>query len=250
MTHTLGSYFTNEGRHLQKFKGSGLGSATSLQQAWVHMQEELGGESSIGGPLTECFTGRASRVTKHLQKEITKQREAVAAHNFKKEMLQLIHGRNWAQTVPGDERASAALQCDSFSSQLLQALPNKYYYLSPAYFADSFSRFLGTPIYSILKDNLKDKPIPCSWNGMRGRATRRCDSFGHEIELATIADNSHWRESTAIEKAIYESMRYAGIQVSRQDNLTFRGLVPPTVADGARMVERAPLVPDIKASLS
>ena len=86
------------------------------------MQDELKG-SSIGGPLSECFTGRAARVTKHLQKEITKQREAVAAHAFKKEMLQLMHGQNWAQTVPGDERASAALQCDAFSTQLLQALP-------------------------------------------------------------------------------------------------------------------------------
>ena len=45
-------------------------------------------------------------------------------------------------------------------------------------------------------------------------------------------------------------MKYAGIQVTRQDNLTFRGLVPPTAADGVRMAERAPLVPDIKASLS
>ena len=118
------------------------------------------------------------------------------------------------------------------------------------YFADSLSRFLGTPIYSILKGKLEGKPIPCSWNGVRGRGTRRCDSYGHEIELATISDNSHWRESTAIEKAIYESMMFAGMQVSRQDNLTFRGLVPPTAADGDRMAERAPLVPDLKASIS
>ena len=106
------------------------------------MQDEVRGYS-INGPLTECFTGRAARVTKHLQKEITRQREAVAAHTFKEEMIQLIHGQNWAQTVPGDERVSAALQCDAFSAQLLQALPNKYYSLSPAHFADSLSRFLG-----------------------------------------------------------------------------------------------------------
>ena len=168
-------------------------------------------------------------------------------HERHLDVYMVIAGHNCRRE---NERASAALQCDAFSAQLLQSLPNKYYALSPANFADSFSRYLGAPIYSVLKGKLQNKPIPCSWNGVRGRATRRCGPFGHELELATISDNSHWRESTAIEKAIYESMKFAGIQVTRQDNLTFRGLVPPTAADGDRELERAPLVPDIKATLS
>jgi hypothetical protein len=249
LADTLGECFTNEGRHLKKFKDSGLESAASLQQAWVHMQQEVEG-SPIRGPLSECYTGRASRVTKHLQKEITKQREAVAAHRLKEEMLALMHGPGWAQTKPGDYRANAGLQCDAFSAQLLQALPNKYYCLSPSDFADSLSRYLGAPIYSLMKEKLVGQPIPCSWNGVRGRGVRRCDAHGHELELATISDNSHWRESTAIEKAIYDSMRYAGLEVKRQDNLTFRGLVGATAADGARPQERAPLVPDLRAELS
>ena len=249
LADTLGACYSNAGRHLQKFKESGLESAASLQRAWEFMQGEVEG-SAIRGPLSECFTGRASRVTMHLQKEITKQREAVAAHKLKEDMLAILQGPGWAQTKPGDFRANAGLQCDAFSAQLLQALPNKYYCLSPTDFADSLSRFLGAPIYSLMKEKLVGQPIPCSWNGVRGRGVRRCDAHGHELELATVSDNSHWRESTAIEKAIYDSMRYAGLEVKRQDNLTFRGLVGATAADGARPQERAPLVPDLRAELS
>lgn len=73
----------------------------------------------------------------HLQREITRHRELAAAEKLHEEMKGLMTEGAWGQIKPGDMRANAFLSCDGLSNQLLTALPNKHYFLSPTDFSDA-----------------------------------------------------------------------------------------------------------------
>ena len=152
------------------------------------MQQEVE-DCSKGGPLSEPIEGRASRVRAHLQKEITKHRETAAAEKLTQTMKELMRDGAWGQIKPGDLRANAYLSCDKLSSQFLQALPNKYYYLDPTAFPDALARYLGAPLPSIVRGGLEGLRMPCNTlSGENRRRGRVCDAHGHQMELAKLRD--------------------------------------------------------------
>ena len=198
-------------------------------------------ECTKEGPLSEPITGRVSYIKGHLQREITKHREIAAVEKLGGEMKELMREGNWEQTKPGDLRANAFTQCDAFSGQICLALPNKHYYLSPTDFADSLARYLGVALPSIVEGGLVGLQMPCSYlNGERRGRRRVCDAHGHQMELATLPDNVNVIESTTIEKAIHNTLRYAGIDARWQDRLMFKR--------GAEC--RPAIIPDITAKLA
>ena len=235
-----GESYTCESALLGHYLAAGSPAAAALEEAWQTMRDEVA-DSAKPGPLDGPITGGAASIKAHLQREITKQRELAAVEKFKGEMKELMTEGAWGQIKPGDMRANAYLSCDGLSNQLLTALPNKHYFLSPTDFSDALARYLGCALPSIRLEGLEGKLMPC--NSLSGEGRRRgrvCDAYGHEMELAKLPDNTVHAESTTLEKTVYGTLKYAGFDPRWQDKLMFKGSTS----------ERPAIVPDVTCRLS